>query len=139
MTNELVRPLKKSVRADVSLQSFLISSAGIPLLPVAPAINADISLQFTATQSGEDNSLTVAISGSHNRFPAYELYINQQLIYSFTPEDSTAGRVAGPLGLFDIFPKEIDVSPQPIPGCGPLPPLPTRYQDFKTVHPSFQR
>jgi hypothetical protein len=53
-----------------------------PLEPLAPAINADLAVVVSATGT----SLTsYSISGSHDGFPAYEIYIAQRLVYSFDP------------------------------------------------------
>lgn len=53
-----------------------------PLEPLAPAINADLAVVVSATGT----SLTsYSISGLHDGFPAYEIYVAQRLVYSFDP------------------------------------------------------
>lgn len=54
----------------------------LPLEPLAPAINADLDVLVSATGT----SLTsYSITGAHDGFPAYEIYIAQRLVYSFDP------------------------------------------------------
>ena len=51
-------------------------------ISLAPAINADIVVSFNLDSDGY---IEYAVSGSHDGFPAYELYINQQLVNSWDP------------------------------------------------------
>lgn len=53
-----------------------------PLEPLAPAINADLDVLVSATGTP---ALSYSITGAHDGFPAYELYIAQRLVYSFDP------------------------------------------------------
>lgn len=53
-----------------------------PLEPLAPAVNADLDVLISATGTP---ALSYSITGSHDGFPAYELYIAQRLVYSFDP------------------------------------------------------
>jgi len=52
-----------------------------PLESLAPAINCDLDVVLSATGP----TFTVGVVGSHDSFPAYELYVQQRLIYSFDP------------------------------------------------------
>ena len=61
--------------------------AGNPLFSVlgislAPPINADFTITFDVNSDGD---IEYAVSGSHDGFPAYELYVDQQLVYSWDP------------------------------------------------------
>lgn len=58
-------------------------AGGNPLEPLAPPINCDLDVFLSAT--GGTPLLTYSVSGSHDGFPAYELYIAGRLIYSFDP------------------------------------------------------
>ena len=71
-----------------------------PLISVAPAINADLSLFLKR----EGDVLRCLVCGDHDGFPAYELYVNGVLIYCYDP-------IAGgksPTALFP--PSDIDVN-----------------------------
>lgn len=57
-------------------------SAGYPYLePLSP--NIDLSLKIKLIKRG--NTVLVIIEGTHNKFPAYELLIDNNLIYSYNP------------------------------------------------------
>jgi len=56
--------------------------AANPLVPVAPAINADLDLQLIPSTPG---GISYSISGTHDGFPAYELYIRKHRVYSYDP------------------------------------------------------
>ena len=49
---------------------------------MAPAINADLYLYVKEY----DGKLYYKLTGSHDGFPAYELYIDECLVYSHDPE-----------------------------------------------------
>jgi hypothetical protein len=55
--------------------------ASLPLETGAPAIDADLYVHFKV-DSGRIMGL---VHGSHDGFPAYEVYFNQQLAYQFDP------------------------------------------------------
>jgi RHS repeat-associated protein len=80
-------------------------SAGNPLVPFAPAI--DYNFQITIVP-GEDGKFHVVVSGSHDAFPAYEVFVtpaNEQatLFYWFNPK-------TGALEVFELFPpKDVKV------------------------------
>ena len=82
--------------------------AGLPLLTGAPNINVDLAVDFQHSTS--DQSISYTISGNHDGFPAVELYINRELVYSYDP------LVAGnsPLALTGVIGKQ-DIVPVPQP------------------------
>lgn len=53
-----------------------------PLEPLAPAIDCRLDLVVAATGVP---AFTYSVTGSHDGFPAYELYLQQRLIHSFDP------------------------------------------------------
>ncbi|HEX7762773.1 MAG TPA: DUF3238 domain-containing protein [Cellvibrio sp.] len=63
-----------------------------PLIALAPAINADLNLYLKRVGS----ALSCLVSGDHDGFPAYELYINGVRVYCYDP----IARGAGPAALF---------------------------------------
>ena len=63
-----------------------------PLEPLAPPINCDLDVSISATGVP---LVSYSVTGAHDGFPAYELYLAQRLIYSFDPV--TAG--TSPLNL----------------------------------------
>jgi hypothetical protein len=75
---------------QVSVHMF--GGAGNPLVFGAPEINWD----FTITIDTSGSSTHWTIMGDHDGFPAYEVYINNNPIYTFSPGP-------GPYGLFDIL------------------------------------
>jgi Protein of unknown function (DUF3238) len=60
-------------------------SATVPLEALAPPINCDLDVLISATGTP---FLSYSVTGSHDGFPAYELYISQRLVYSFDPESA---------------------------------------------------
>ena len=77
-------------------------SGGIPLVPewLVPDIDADITVEI---RQEEGEEAKYRISGSHDGFPAYELYINGERVYEHDPRE--AGK--GPL---DLLPPSDDIS-----------------------------
>ncbi|MBC6478536.1 MAG: hypothetical protein GDA56_12900 [Hormoscilla sp. GM7CHS1pb] len=77
-------------------------SGGIPLVPelLTPNIDADITVEI---RQEEGEEAQYRISGSHDGFPAYELYINGERVYEHDPREAEKG----PL---DLFPPNDDVS-----------------------------
>ena len=66
----------------------LTIAAGNPLLQIAPKINAQfvMDLKILAdTCNNISSGCIVAVNGTHDRFPAYELYINSSRVYSYCP------------------------------------------------------
>ncbi len=56
---------------------------GLPLMPsVTPNINADLYLDLKRGASGQ---LLAQLTGNHDGFPAYELYVNGQRIHHYDP------------------------------------------------------
>jgi len=107
------RPSNNIVKTQFKL------SGGIPLVPawLVPDIDADITVEIRQ-EEGEEAKYRV--SGSHDGFPAYELYINGERVYEHDPRE--AGK--GPLAL--LPPSDISVNEpwQDIPGTSPPPPPP---------------
>ena len=78
----------------------LHADAALPLVPGAPAINADLNLYLKR----EGDVLRCLVCGDHDGFPAYELYVNGVLVYCYDP---IAGGKA-PSALFP--PSDIEVN-----------------------------
>lgn len=83
--------------------------AGNPLfalggISLAPAINADIVVTFSLDSDG---NIFYAASGVHDGFPAYELYINQQLVNSWDP----VAQGKSPFALFPFNDVTVNVPP----------------------------
>jgi hypothetical protein len=70
LTVKRTGPSRLSVRLKGSIKN--------PLVPPAPTVDWDLTLIIDASSS----PVKWAISGSHDQFPAFELYVNNQLIYS---------------------------------------------------------
>jgi len=68
-----------------------------PLIPLAPAINADLNLYLKR----EGDVLRCFVDGEHDGFPAYELYVNGVLIYCHDPI-ATGKSAASLFGYGDI-------------------------------------
>jgi hypothetical protein len=83
--------LLKNVRVSLRVQ------AAVPLDALAPAIDCNLDILLSAT--GLPTGFAYSISGTHDGFPAYELYAQQRRIYSHDPVQ--AGK--SPL---DLFPPE---------------------------------
>lgn len=73
--------LVESVTPD-TVKTTLKVKAGIPLLPVAPLIDAKMEV-FVRQKEGKQPEYK--INARHDGFPAYELYINRKLVYSHDP------------------------------------------------------
>lgn len=73
-------------------------------ISLAPALSADIVVTFSV---GSDGNIAYAALGSHDAFPAYELYINQQLVSYWDP----LAEGYGPLSLFPNNEVTVDVPP----------------------------
>jgi hypothetical protein len=59
----------------------LRGDAGNPLVRNSPGIGWDLVVRIDATE----DPATYEVEGSHDGFPAYELYIDDQLVYSHHP------------------------------------------------------
>jgi hypothetical protein len=73
------------------VKAHLYGGAGNPLL-IAPAIDWDLNLTIDTSGSKPHWTLT----GAHDGFPAYEVYVNGQTIYTYSPGP-------GPYGFGDIL------------------------------------
>jgi hypothetical protein len=78
-------------------------NAANPLEPAAPAIDCDLDL-FLAV-SGQ-NIITYSLKGTHDRFPAYELYLEQNLVYSYDPTKEGGT----PADLASIVTQQVNIS-----------------------------
>jgi hypothetical protein len=76
---------------DHQVKAHLYGGAGNPLVVGAPAIDWDLTL--TIDTSGTAPHWTLA--GAHDGFPAYEVYVNGQTLYTYSPGP-------GPYGFGDI-------------------------------------
>lgn len=72
-----------------------------PLIPGSPDIDATMAVLLRRTASG---GIEAKVHGSHDGFPAHELYVNGHQLYTYDPV--AAGN--GPTAL--IAPEDIDVS-----------------------------
>lgn len=87
-------------KTDTVKVSFKVHGSN-PLVFVAPGFDADINV-FIQNQLGKKP--LVRVEGTHDGFPAYEIYVNQQLVYGYDPEKSGAD----PSNLFP--PSDITIS-----------------------------
>lgn len=101
--NPLATPLGIFEQPPVSPDSPLSGLLGISL---APPINADMVVSFDVNGNGD---IEYAVSGSHDGFPAYELYINQVLVYFWDP----LAQGTGPLAL--LGPPQAPLTPSMTP------------------------
>ncbi len=117
--------------SDATVVRFHVDG-GIPLMSLAPNINADLRLHLKR----EGGAIQAKLLGDHDGFPAYEVYVEGQRIYGYDPV--AAGNT--PTALFP--PSDITVSTgwqtlapvaaqalgsgRPHPGPGGLPLLPAR-------------
>lgn len=70
-------------------------NGALPLEPLGPPINCDLDVFLTP--SGP-NIINYSIKGTHDGFPAYELYIERKLVYSYDPVKANAS----PLSLLPV-------------------------------------
>jgi hypothetical protein len=63
------------------------TNAALPLDLLAPAINCDLDVLLLSSAAG----LSYSIKGLHDGFPAYELYLEQKLVYSYDPVTANSG------------------------------------------------
>ena len=80
----------------------------LPLMTGAPAIDATLYVHIIS----DGGRLKGLVRGSHDGFPAYEIYLNQQLVYKFDPV--AAG--TSPMNLLppediDVKGTEVDIGP----------------------------
>ena len=74
---------------------------GLPLIPLGPRMQADITVAFQAGVALNGTyTYYFAVDGAHTGFFTWELYVNQVLVYTYSPLDVTVGNLTGPLGLF---------------------------------------
>ena len=83
----------------------LYASGGIPLVTMSPNIDCDLTVSF----HGAPESPAVTVTGNHDGFPAYEVYVDERLVYSHDPE--AAGQT--PLSLFPPAEFEVDTTVEP--------------------------
>ena len=69
---------------------YVEGSGGYPFLePFAP--NIDFGITIKLKLNIKNKYIQVSVSGEHNFFPAYECIINDEIVYSFMPEDAGPG------------------------------------------------
>lgn len=84
---------------------------GIPLLPdLAPNISATLRLEL---KRGSDGVLMARLTGRHDGFPAYELYVNGQPLHQYDPV--TAGET--PNALWGEGERSVHIEWQPVQGA----------------------
>ncbi len=93
----------RNVQATLENASIIsiYASANNALVTGSPAIDADVSVMVRRTSDG---GIEVKACGSHDGFPAHELYVNGQAVHQYDPE--AAGN--GPTALMP--PEDIDVN-----------------------------
>ncbi|MEM9002725.1 MAG: FG-GAP-like repeat-containing protein [Cyanobacteria bacterium P01_F01_bin.86] len=91
----VIRPDSTSARVEFFLDG------SDPVIPGAPDLSADITLLISQTPGSRAE---YKLLGSHDAFPAYELYINEEQIYGHNPLDTGDS----PWDLFD--PKTIKLN-----------------------------
>jgi len=79
-------------QGPLAAKVYLRVDAPNPLVDSAPAINADLWLQLKEY----NGKLYYRLTGTHDGFPAYELYVDECLVYSHDPE----AEGQSPLSLF---------------------------------------
>lgn len=72
----------------------LYINGGVPLVDHAPTINLDLDVVIEKHPT-EEGYLRWAITGTHDGFPSYEIYINKEPAYQ-----QEAGATKGPIALF---------------------------------------
>ena len=83
--------------------SFLVNATN-PLEALAPAIDCELNLFLMQSSEGH---ITFSLKGEHDGFPAYELYVNRQRLYSYDPV--AAGK--SPLALAPPTDVMVDIAP----------------------------
>jgi len=77
-------------------------SGNNPLVAGSPAIDADMSVMLRRGANG----LEAKVNGSHDGFPAHEVYVNRQRVYGYDPV--AAGK--GPTALFPPMGISVDTA-----------------------------
>lgn len=90
------------VRGDRETVVVSLHVAGAnPLIPGSPDINAEIRVFLH--QARADLPALISIQGTHDGFPAYELYVNKVRVYSYDPVASDDS----PMALFPPMDREV--------------------------------
>lgn len=100
--NLVLRPRAAGVFSAIPAGHTIIQALVIganPLASGSPTIDADLSLDFYY----DGGTLKCRVSGDHDGFPAYELYLDGRLVYSHDP----VAQSQSPVSLFP--PAEFDV------------------------------
>lgn len=58
------------------------ASAGYPFVPLGLAPSIDFDVKFEVSQM-DDCSIVVTVSGAHDAFPAYEIMVQGEVVYSY--------------------------------------------------------
>lgn len=91
-TAPLLRARLKNVRGRAARARSRVRGAGVtevqvivnarnPLMPAAPPIDANLIFEVSPTGA-------VAVRGSHDEFPSWDIYVNGQHAYAHSPEDT---------------------------------------------------
>jgi hypothetical protein len=82
----------RGIQAMVEQASIVtINAAGaLPLFPMSPDIDADVSVMLRLTGSGVE----AKVEGEHDGFPCHELYVNGIRLYAFDPVAAGANPTA---------------------------------------------
>jgi V8-like Glu-specific endopeptidase/N-acetyl-anhydromuramyl-L-alanine amidase AmpD/cell wall-associated NlpC family hydrolase len=97
---DLVSGIASVVEGSV-IVSFNVAG-GLPLVRLAPDVDAHLRVHLKV----ENGRVFARVRGTHDEFPAYEVYANDQLLYSYDPVAS-GGTPVGLLGTGD-FDVELD-------------------------------
>jgi hypothetical protein len=102
----------RNVLATAEMASIcsIYMSGNNPLVTGSPAIDADVSVLLRRTSSG----IEAKAYGSHDGFPAHELYVNGQRIHHYDPVD--AGN--GPTALLPPEDRDVDTRWTTVPSRG---------------------
>ena len=76
-------------------------------MTLSPTLDLDLALSISVVQDLEGNyEYQYSLTGKHDGFPAFEVYINSVLSYTYNPRDTPAGRA---IGLADLFFESVNV------------------------------
>jgi hypothetical protein len=91
-----------------SVTATFAAAGSNPVAIGAPSVDAvlEVTIEQTCGQAAQ-----YRIKGSHDGYPAYELYLNQQLVYSHDPQVTDEG----PLSLFPPMEHDVLVPSTPVP------------------------
>jgi hypothetical protein len=119
--------------SSTSGQLTLIVHGINPLLVLGPAIDMKLNITFQYLPS--TGEIQYKLKGVHDGFPAYELYINKQVVYTFDP------RVAGttPNALFPPEDRTVNTAFRTIARCPVMTPTPVPTAKPPTTKPPMTK